>query len=246
MVLESLLDPVLGWSLNMPLWLGIFVLAFLVSLLITVVYRFATDQQEMKRLKEKTKKFQKEMREHRSDTKKLAKIQKEAMEVNLTYMKKSLTPTLYTLIPLLFVFAWMNAAFALAPLDAGEPFSVSVFMTAPDRVTLETDLSVVGDVTRETIERQVTWRVSGPPGEHELVFVSLDGTRASHSVVIAERPREVVVSHNVPFVRSEVGYEKSKPFGTFSLFGYMPGWLFTYILFSILFSIGLRKLLKVH
>ncbi len=246
MALETILDPILGWSLNMPLWLAILILSFLISLVITVVYRFATDQKEMKRLKEKTKKFQKEMRSHRDDPKKLAKIQKEAMSVNMTYMGKSLKPTLYTMIPLLFIFLWMNNAFALEMVAPEQPVLVTAYLDVPDRITIETNLSVVGELTKETVERQVSWRVSGPAGEHPVVYISSDGERASHVVVIDERPHSTVLSQNSPFTRTEVAYQKSTPFGDVSLFGYNPGWLFTYILFSIVFSIGLRKLMKVH
>lgn len=246
MVVETLLDPVLGWTLNLPLWVALAILSFAVSLVITVVYRFATDQKEMKRLKEKTKSFQKKMREHRDNPKKLAKIQKEAMQTNMSYMGKSIKPTLYTILPLLLVFAWMNAAFSFAPLVPGEEFSVTVLMQAPDRVMVDTALTVAGVVEKETIESQVSWQLSGSAGEHNVSFISSDGDIASRLVVIGQVPSEPVISHPAPFVESEVSYPKATPFGDFSLFGYQPGWLFTYILFSIVFSISLRKLMKVY
>ncbi len=245
-MLNTILDPVLGWSLALPLWLAILILSFAISLVITLVYRFATDQDEMKRLKEKTKKYQKQMREHRDDTKKLAKIQKEAMSVNMTYMGKSLKPTLYTMIPLLFVFLWMNSAFALDIVEEDEPVFVTAFMQLPDRVRIDTELSVSGEQIKETVERQVSWSVSGPPGVHTVFFESSDGERVSHDVIIGDRPADPVLAHSGVFLRTEVGYQKATPFGEFSVFGYNPGWLFTYILFSIVFSIGLRKLLRIH
>ncbi len=40
---------------------------------------------------------------------------------------------------------------------------------------------------------------------------------------------------------------KVRPFGQdFSFLGIQPNWLGTYIIFSLLFNIVLRKLLKVH
>lgn len=246
MVFETLLDPVMSWSLDLPLWLSIAILSFLFSLLITVVYRFATDQAEMKRLKEKTKKFQKEMRSHRDNPTKLAKIQKEAMQVNMAYMGKSLKPTLYTMLPLLLVFAWMNAAFSVAPLDAGQEFTVSVAMQSPDRILLDTELEIVGEPLKETIESQASWRVFGPAGAHTLTFISSENATASHPVVIGDKALEGVIAQDAPFVRTEVHYQKATPFGDFSMFGYNPGWLFTYILFSMFFSISLRKLMKVY
>ena len=40
--------------------------------------------------------------------------------------------------------------------------------------------------------------------------------------------------------------KKVKPLGNVSLFGWKPGWLGVYIIFSIIFSMVLRKLLKIH
>ena len=45
---------------------------------------------------------------------------------------------------------------------------------------------------------------------------------------------------------NEIKYEKFTPFGDFSLFGWKPGWLGTYIILSIILSFVIRKLLKVH
>jgi uncharacterized membrane protein (DUF106 family) len=45
----------------------------------------------------------------------------------------------------------------------------------------------------------------------------------------------------------KVDVEKLKPFGDdFNIFGYFPGFLFTYIIYSIVFSMLIRKFLKVY
>ena len=244
---SMVLDLMFGWVLAFDLWIAIFILAFLITLLMTLVYKWATDQNEMKRLKKQLKDLQKKMREQRENPKKVMQLQKKLMSINMEYMKKSIKPTLYTIIPLLFVFMWMNAAFSLEPIAPQQEFSVTAYMQAPDRVTLESSsLSLLSsEATRETVESQASWRLSGPAGEHSVSFVSSEGDVAEHPVFIDMRPQEPELSQDNPFVRTEVGYAKATPFGDFSVFGYNPGWLFTYILFSIVFSIGLRKLMKL-
>ena len=52
MVFENLLSPVFDPLLNLPTLLAVVILSFLISLIITVVYKFTTDQNLMKGLKE--------------------------------------------------------------------------------------------------------------------------------------------------------------------------------------------------
>lgn len=249
MAWNSLLDPVLGWVLTMPLWLGIAILSFILTLIINVVYKFATDQKEMKRLKEQIKKFQAQMKKHRENPKKVMEIQSRAWDVNKNYMIKSLRPTIYTLLPLLLIFSWMNANLALAPLDVGEQVDLLVELESPARVTLEVpaEVSVQGGATKDTIESQVSWSLSASdPGTYGISFTTEDGSSASRDLLVGSVPDNKRVAHDDPFKASELSYEKSKPFPGFSIFGYEPGWLLTYIFFSVLFSIVTRKIMGLY
>ena len=246
MAFNTLLDPVLGWTLALPLWAALLVLSLILTVIITIVYKFATDQAEMKGLKARIKELQAEMKKKRHDPKKMAKLQQEVMSVNLTYTKKSCKPTLYTFIPLILIFGWMNANLAFDPVLPDQPVLVVAELDSPSWVTLQTDLTVEGESRQQTAEQQVSWLVSGPPGDYVLRFVTDGGASATQRLVIAGRPDDSVSRHASPFKQTLVRYEKARPFGDFSLFGYRPGWLFTYILFSIALSIGLRKALKIH
>ena len=72
MVLENVTGPLL--SINPGLL--IVVLSFLLSLLITLIYKWMTDQQLMKSLKDDIKQHQQEMKKHRDNPKKMMQIQK--------------------------------------------------------------------------------------------------------------------------------------------------------------------------
>src|SRR3989344_1965257 len=107
--LDPVLNPVLQPLLNASPFLGILILSFIVSLLITLSYKLFTNQQEMKRLKEEQKEYQKKMKELRSNPQEMMQIQKDSMKKNMEYMKHSLKATLFTMLPLLLIFGWMSA-----------------------------------------------------------------------------------------------------------------------------------------
>src|SRR3989344_1588773 len=124
-VFNPLLQPLLNAS---PFW-AIAILAFIISLIITLVYKFATNQQEMKRLKGEQKDFQKKIKELRSNPQEMMKVQKEAMSKNMEYMKHSFKATLITMLPILIIFSWMSAHLMYEPIFQNDRFSISADFT---------------------------------------------------------------------------------------------------------------------
>lgn len=239
------LDALFGWVLAFDLWLGILILAFLITLLMNLVYMWVTDQKEMKRLKKQLKEMQKKMRSEKDNPKKMMSLQKKMMDLNFTYMKKSLRPALYTFIPIIVVFGWMAANLAFAPIVVDQQVPVVVTMEEPAYVTLDAPgVSFEGSAEQETLEREVSWLVSASdPGNYTLTFSTRDGASASRELVVGSFPGVAVESHESPFDQSEVEYPKATPFGDFSIGNYQPGWLATYIVFSLVLSILMRKVM---
>src|SRR3989344_3449858 len=104
MVFESLLNPVLSPLLSLPPLAAILIVSIFLSVLMTLIYKWMTDQELMKTLKED--------------------VNKRAMEKNMKYMMHSLKPTLVTFIPLIIIFAWLSSHLAFYPLIAGEQFTL--------------------------------------------------------------------------------------------------------------------------
>lgn len=87
---------------------GLILVCFLLTLLMTVAYKYLTDQELMKSLKQEIKDFQKEMKELKDNPSKMMEIQKKAMEKNMKYMMHSFKPMLFTFIPLIIIFGWLR------------------------------------------------------------------------------------------------------------------------------------------
>jgi len=76
MVFENILDPIFSPLLNLPTIAAVILLSFLISLIITIVYKYTTNQDLMKQLKDEMKEFQREIKELRKEPEKAMQVQK--------------------------------------------------------------------------------------------------------------------------------------------------------------------------
>jgi len=114
MVLEGFFDTVFGPIMNVGYPLNIIIMSLILTLIVTLIYKYTTNQTKMKELKDEIKKAQGEIKLNKDNPAKMMEIQKTAMEKNLTYMKHSLVPMLITFIPLIILFGWLRGYFAEA------------------------------------------------------------------------------------------------------------------------------------
>jgi uncharacterized membrane protein (DUF106 family) len=251
-MLESILDPLLGWLLYLPPLLSIIIIAFVISLLITLVYKLVTNQDLMKDLREEQKEFQKQLKELKDKPEKAMKVQSEMMETNLKYMSHSMRPTLFTFVPIILIFGWLNSHMAYYPLYPNNPFEV----------VSEMDKSAIGEVTlnipdglefvnsqntQEMVNNQVKWIIKGNEGEYNLTF-QYNEEEVSKQILITRQREYYPVEKTIKdtsFKKILIGNEKVKPLEGVPLVGNW-GWLGAYILFSIIFSMTLRKILKIY
>ncbi|MBN1386768.1 DUF106 domain-containing protein [Candidatus Woesearchaeota archaeon] len=246
---ENLLNPVFDPLLRLQPFYVILMLSLGITVVMTMAYKYLTDQKLMKQLKDELKMHQDEMKKHKEDPKKMMELQKKAMQTNMQYMTHSFKPTLFTLIPLIIIFGWMNANLAFAPIYPASDFSVTAFF--PEGSAGSASLSsvpelVIGDPDVEIADSQATWDLKGNAGEYVLT-VSYDGKEYHKELLIDNykyaKFQEIFKNEKVKII--QINNPPNKPLGSISIFGWHPGWLGTYIILSLVFSIVLRKLLKV-
>lgn len=223
-----------------------------------LAYKKFTDQDLMKRLKEEIKELQNEMKTLKDNPQRMMQVQKQAMETNMKYMMKSMKPTLITFLPIIIIFSWLNAHFAFAPLVTGADFSVTAEfvegVSGDASIAVPSGLSLLngGEALKGIYDGKVIWFIR--PESAGLYNISLTYQNKSYvkDVLVAADADERAYSAPVKLFKKElikqvtVSNEKLTPFGSLTIFGYQPGWLLTYILSSLLFSIGLRKWMKVY
>ena len=248
MVFETLLDPIFSPLLNLPTLLSVIIMSFLISLIITVIYKYTTDQNLMKQLKLEMKEYQKKIKESRSQPEKAMQLQKEAMQSNMKYMKHSMRSTLYSFLPIILIFGWMTANLAYEPILPNKEFSIKISfednvngfvnMSLPEGIKTKDNLS------KEIRNKEVEWTLSGEKGEY-LIEYFFNEKKYDKQVVISEKKyKEPVKMVNDGTVKEiSIGYNKNV---LINIFGWKIGWLGTYIILAIVFSIIIRKLMKVY
>ena len=244
-VLNFLFDPLLGLSY---FW-AILILSLLISLLITLIYKWTTDQNLMKQLKQETKELQKEMKQLKAHPEQMTKVQKKMMETNMKYMTKSFKPMLYTFLPIILIFGWMNAHLAYIPLAPGQEFIVTtvftdsnlgnVSMTVPEGITL------LSGATQTIAAKEASWAMKGDEGEY-LLEVTYRGQSYTKNMQITTEKVYAPVQKRVRDGELRAIVIQNKPVKILNLFGWKLGWLGTYIIFSIISSMGFRRMLKVY
>ncbi|MBW2967923.1 TMCO1/EMC3 family protein [Candidatus Woesearchaeota archaeon] len=273
-MLNPILNPIFSGLMNWSPAAVIAIFALIVALIVTIIYKYATDQTVMKDLKMRQKQMQKRMKEARGDPQKQTKLSKEAMELNMQYMSHSMKSMLFTFIPVIIIFGWLNANLAYEPLHPETEFNISVDQnpqyTGEVTIVPHKELEVIGGVSKEIEPAQakgflskkdvgrVSFTLKGEESDDPAVVYPVsfeyEGNRCSAEVMITDEQRYSkidTVCKNSPMTRIHINNQKLVPL---NLFGKDEGgwgsgrfgWLFTYIIFSMIFSIGLRKILKVY
>lgn len=250
-----LLDFVLSPLLFLPSFISVVMLSFLVSLISVVITKYATNQSVMKDLKDQLKAYQEQAKKLKENPEAAMDVQKKAMDVNMKYMMHNMRATLFTFLPIILIFGWMSSHLAFAPILSGQEFVVAlaftpdakgnVTMTVPEGLELATEaVKPVGATVKYSVKAE-------KEGEY-LLDLTYGGKTYSQPVVVGETMQGAISEKQVKqdgFQSIKIEYAQLKviqfPF-SLPLFGESLGWLGTYIIFAIVFSMVLRKLLKVH
>ena len=110
-MLDGFFNSIFGSLINWSPLAGLLIVSFLLTLLISLSYKFLTDQKIMKEHKDEITTLQKEMKALKEDPKQMMDKQKILMEKNLKMMKHNFKPMLFTFIPLIIIFGWLKETY---------------------------------------------------------------------------------------------------------------------------------------
>ncbi len=236
--------------LKLPAFLAILILSFIVSIVIILITKYTTDQALMKKLKEDIKEYQKQAKELKNEPAKAMEMQKKAMELNMKYMTHSLKPTIITFIPIILIFGWMSSTFAYESIKPQQEFSVTAIFGKNTNGNVELivpeGITIVDGKIKKIENDKATWTLKGEESEHILEFVYND-ERQQKNVLITNTKKyieQIKKISNSTIKSIQINYKKLivLPIGYKDWFG----WLGTYIIFSIIFTMVLRKVVKVY
>ncbi len=246
---ESILSPIFDPLLKLPILWVVVIMALIITFLITLIYKFTTNQNLMKELKDEMKELQKEMKELRSDPQKMMEVQKKAMQTNMKYMSHSMRSMLFTFIPIILIFGWMNSHLAYEPILPGQEFTTSILfydtVKGNAELIIPEGITISGEANKTIEDSEIKWVLKGKEGEYLLEY-NIDSKSYTKELLITKeqsysKPIKIIKDKTVRQIT--IDNNKMK---VFNLFGWKLGWLGSYIILSIIFSMILRKLFKVY
>ncbi len=245
---DFILDPIFMPLMELKPFYAIAIVSLGITLLITLIYKFTTDQNEMKRLKADMKKHQAEIKKNKDDPEKMMSLNKKAMESNMKYMKHSMKSTLYTMIPIIIIFGYLNLHMGYFPIMPGEQFSTTVEFR--DGVNgeielLNNNLEYLNGQVQQIENGLATWQLKGDAGEYILQY-EFSGRTYDQELLITEERTYKRIDERVKNSDIKVLRINNEKIIAMNILGWEVGWLGTYIILSILFSMIVRKVLKVH
>ena len=245
----TILDPILNPLLKFPVIWIVIGLAFVISVMVTLIYKFATNQNTMKRLKDEIKSYQTQIKAEKNNLAKAMELNKKAMQCNMEYMRHSMRATLITFIPVIFLFSWMGSHLAYEPIKSGTEFTVTALFDSKTagktEIIVPEGIVVKDDITKDITSGSASWLLAGTEGEYELKFRYAQEEQNKEIIISDENlySEPVMKIKDSSFKQITVGNTQRK---ILNLFGWKLGWLGNYIIFSLVFSMALRKVLKVY
>lgn len=246
-IFDQILNYVLWPFLQVSSFWGIFLLSFFISLLTTLAHKYLTDQNLMKQLKDEIDSLKAELKTLKEHPEKQLEVQKKMMETNMKYSIQSFKPLFITFIPIIIIFGWLNSSFAFEPINENQEFSISVFAkpnsTGNISIQAPEEIDLLSESQKAISNGEAIFVLKGKKGDHFIDFSFNDG-KYSKKLKIGAADGEAEKIINDDHIRSiKINYKKRI---VMNLFGWKLGWLGSYIIFSIIFSTGLRKLLRIY
>jgi uncharacterized membrane protein (DUF106 family) len=115
--IHTVLDPSAGALLNWNLTLGMLIVVFMITLITTLIQKYATDQKALRELKHEQKILQEEMKKYRDNPAKVSELSKKQLEFIPRTFKLTSRSVLFTGIPFILFFRWFYDFFSAL----GEP-----------------------------------------------------------------------------------------------------------------------------
>lgn len=249
-IIETLNTTYLSWLINMPYFWSILIVSLVVTVLTTLIYKFATNQAELKRIKEDMKRYQEEAKKHsKTNPKKAMELQKKMFSLSGDQMKHSFSSMIYTFLPVILIFGWMSASLAYQPILPGQEFDITIY-SENAQLTSVPELKILDNKTVQLDNQLVTvFTLQGADAGKYTIQLEKAGVKNAFEVLITSEQRyygPVFNFKNSILNKAVVSNAEVKPLGNFSIFGWLPGWLGTYMILTIILSSLVRKLLKVY
>ena len=267
---EVLLSPFSG----LPAIVGLVVVSLLTAIAMLLIFKKTSNQDAIAAVKRRIHANLFEIRLFNDDLRAIMRAQAEVLRHNLTYLRLSAAPMLWTIPPLVLVIAQLQFHYGYRGLDAGSPVLLKVelqdggndaswdeaprpdlTLAAPSGIRVETPGLWIPSL------REMDWRISSSEPGDFTVDVMLDGQAYSKTVQVSD---DVVLRSPSRLEKgflNQLLYPAEDPLPpdsliksitvtypeeSVSVFGFSFHWMIIYFVLAMAFAFALKSRFKVQ
>jgi len=269
-IFELLLSPFRG----LPSIIGLAVVSLVTAIAMLLIFKKTSNQKAIAAVKRRIHACLFEIRLFNDDLRAILRAQAEILRHNLTYLRLSAVPMLWTIPPFVLVIAQLQFHYGYQGLEIGEPTLLKVVLPngendasweeaprpglalrAPDGIRVETPGLWIPS------RREMDWRIrAGSPGDH-TVEVVLDGQSYSKTVTVSNEVTLRSPSRLSRGFLNQLLYPAEAPLpaespirsisvaypeASVSVLGWPLHWMIVYFVLAIVFAFALRNVFKVQ
>lgn len=113
---HALLDPSAGALLDWNVNFGMVLFVGIISLFLTLIQKYTTDQETLRAIKKEQKLLQEEIKKHKDNPEKVMALNKKQIEIALKTTDITMRPLMYTSVPIILFFRWFHDYFVANPI----------------------------------------------------------------------------------------------------------------------------------
>ncbi len=249
---------------------GLCAISLLSALIALPIFKYTSNQEGIQRVKSRIMGYLLELRLYKDDIRVVISAQKNILKYNMVYLKYTLKPLMFMIIPVSIIMINTASRYEYRPLQPGESALVRINLSKDKMLSAkntEVALSVPLGISLETPPlridggREVYWRVRAErEGAYDLVFQEANNkvkkklfvksgiTRLSPEtfkggfVNMLLNPGELSINNSTVIEFIEIKYPSSKTI----IFGWNIHWLVLFFILTLIFGFILMKPLKVR
>ena len=261
-LLNSILDPMFDVLLRplalLPPLAGLALVSLATAIAMLLVVRGTSNQRALEDVKRQIHAALFEIRLFNDDLRAIFRAQGDMLRHNATYLRLSLVPMLWMIVPLALVIAQLQFHYGYQGFETGRPVLLTAHLRSSERATLEAPrgIRVDGDAIWFPAASDVVWRIT-PEARGDYVLTLRIGSGAFTKTIRAstglarrspERltagfvneflyPAEPPLPADGPVESIRVAY----PERDIDVLGWKLNWMLVFFVLSIVFAFALRK-----
>lgn len=250
-------------------WVGMVVVSFLTGIFMLIIYRYTSNQDGIKKIKNKIKAHLLELRLFKDSLRTTFQAQGSLFLSTFKYMSLNLVPLLFMIVPIILILIQCNFWFGYESLDVGEAALLKIKLAdGVDVLNVDVSVEPVTGVVLDTPplrieeEKEIDWRIRAEEQGHHDLIININDQKVVKTVTVEGRPltkisplkvqhsfldellypMEPPIGNDIPVKSIELTY----PLQYMNFFGWNMHWIIAYFILSIIFGFAFKGVFKVE